>query len=76
MDRAPGTHLHEPARSWLQTQHRDAAQIMSAWIFVATRVLHALVYFGWNNVPGRFAVYVAGCVTLGVIWTRLGSALL
>jgi hypothetical protein len=54
----------------------DAAQLALAWIFVATRVAHTVLYIGWNHVPTRFAAYVTGCVTLGVIWTRLASSLL
>jgi|SRR4051812_3510777 hypothetical protein len=54
----------------------DAAQIGLAWTFVGARLLHAIIYISWNHVPARFAAYVSGCVTLGVIWTRLAHALL
>ena len=60
----------------LVTRACDAAQVALAWTFVGTRVLHTLIYIGWNYVPARFAAYVIGCVTLGVIWTRLAYALL
>ena len=60
----------------LVTQHCDRAQVLLATTFVATRFVHALVYIGVNHVPARFGAYVAGCVTLGVIWVRLSSALL
>lgn len=60
----------------LVTQHCDRAMVWLATTFVATRVVHALVYIGLNHVPTRFAVYVSGCVTLAVIWARLSSGLL
>src|SRR5262249_32739481 len=60
----------------LSAQACDAAQVTLAWIFVATRLAHALIYIGINHVPTRFAAYVTGCVTLGVIWTRMAYALL
>jgi hypothetical protein len=60
----------------LATHTCDAAQLALAWIFVAARAAHAIIYIGVNHVPTRFAVYVAGCVTLAVIWTRLASSML
>jgi hypothetical protein len=48
----------------------DRAQIDLAWIFVAARVLHAVVYIGFNYVPFRFAIYAVSCITLGVMWMR------
>jgi hypothetical protein len=60
----------------LATQHCDRAFVLLATTFVATRVVHAIVYIGINHVPTRFATFVAGSVTLAVIWSRLASALL
>jgi hypothetical protein len=48
----------------------DRAQINLAWIFVATRVLHTIIYIGFNYVPFRFATYAVSCITLGVMWMR------
>lgn len=48
----------------------DEAQIKLAWIYVAVRVVHAVIYIGWNYVPYRFAAWIASCITLGVIWFR------
>lgn len=48
----------------------DRVQIFLAWIFVGTRVLHAVVYIGFNYVPYRFATYAVSCITLAVIWVR------
>jgi hypothetical protein len=60
----------------LVTGECDRAQVLLAGAFVATRALHAAIYIGINHVPTRFGAYVAGCVTLGVIWFRLSDALL
>jgi len=60
----------------LVTQQCDRAQVLLAGTFVATRAVHALIYIGVNHVPARFGAYVTGCITLGVIWTRLAYALL
>jgi hypothetical protein len=54
----------------MQTGQLDHAQVWLAWIFPAARLLHAIAYIGWNRLPSRFASWVAGCITLGVIWTR------
>lgn len=60
----------------LVTRECDRAQVLLAGAFVALRGLHAVIYMAINHVPVRFGAYVAGCVTLGVIWVRLASALL
>jgi hypothetical protein len=48
----------------------DRTQIVLAWIYVAARLLHAIVYIGFNYVPLRFAIYAVSCITLGVMWAR------
>jgi hypothetical protein len=60
----------------LVTRECDRAQVLLAGAFVATRALHAAIYIGINHVPTRFGAYLAGCVTLGVIWFRLAASLL
>lgn len=52
----------------------DRAQVALAWVFVALRAVHALAYIGWNRGPYRFTSWMAGCITLGVIWTRFAAA--
>lgn len=54
----------------LVTAHFDRAQLAYAWIFVALRALHALVYIGWNVVAYRFATWVMSSITLLVLWLR------
>jgi hypothetical protein len=54
----------------------DPAQVTLAWLFVATRAAHALVYILWNRVSVRFAMYAASCITLAVMWARFASTAL
>ena len=54
----------------LITQKLDRAQLAYAWLFVAVRVVHAVVYIRWNPLPYRFATWIMGCITLWVLWTR------
>lgn len=54
----------------LITRTLDRAQLAYAWVFVAVRALHAVVYIGWNSLPYRFATWIMGCITLWVLWTR------
>lgn len=58
----------------LQTARWDSVQLSLAWLFVASRYLHAAIYIGLNDVPLRFAAYAMGCVTVAVLWWRFGSA--
>lgn len=39
-----------------------------AWLYVATRVVHAFIYVTTNYIPHRFAVFVAGFATLLAFW--------
>ena len=54
----------------LATQRIDEAQLRLAWIYVGARVLHAVIYLGWNYVPYRFAAWIASCIALAVMWFR------
>jgi hypothetical protein len=54
----------------LTTGTFDSAQVSLAWVFVAARYAHALIHIGFNYVPLRFTAFLAGAVTLAVIWTR------
>lgn len=55
----------------MQVGEVDRADLLLAWTFVATRAVHALIYVVWNHVPLRFAAWLAGCLTLAVMWARL-----
>jgi hypothetical protein len=56
------------------TDEVDSIQVALAWLFVATRIVHAFVYIVFNRVPYRFAAFFSGVITLGVIWGRFASA--
>lgn len=54
----------------LVTEHVDRTQLAYAWLFVALRALHAVLYIAWNPLPYRFGSWAMGLITLLVIWTR------
>ena len=58
----------------LITAQVDRVQLAYAWLFVALRTLHALLYLLWNPLPYRFGTWVMGLVTLLVLWTRFAIA--
>jgi hypothetical protein len=66
--------LYVACLAMMSTGRLDAAQLQLAWLFVGLRAAHATVYIGWNHLPTRFATWIAGCITLVVIWVRLVSA--
>lgn len=57
------------------TNRCDAAQLHLAWVFVALRALHAGIYITCNHLPSRFGSYVAGLLTLFVLWWRFAEQL-
>jgi hypothetical protein len=57
----------------LVTGKFDSTQVALAWVFVATRCVHAFIHIGFNYVPLRFAAFLAGSVTLAVLWTRFAA---
>ena len=57
----------------LTTGRFDSVQVSLAWLFVMTRYAHAFIYIGFNHVPLRFTAFLAGVITLAVIWTRFAE---
>lgn len=57
----------------LTTGRFDSVQVALAWVFVLARTVHAFIHIGFNHVPLRFAAFLAGVVTLIVIWTRFAA---
>jgi len=39
-----------------------------AWIFVITRIIHAVIHIGSNVVPRRFAAFFAGFLAVVAMW--------
>ena len=54
----------------IATDQIDRTQVTLAWLYVAARVAHAIIYIAVNRIPYRFATYMASCIILGVLWTR------
>lgn len=52
----------------LFTARSGLTLVILAWLFVATRLLHALIHVTTNNVTRRFFLYVAGLVILILMW--------
>jgi len=42
--------------------------VLLAWLFVLTRLAHALVHVTTNNVPRRFFLFLAGSLILLLMW--------
>jgi hypothetical protein len=57
----------------LTTGRFDSVQVSLAWVFVISRYVHAFIYIGFNYVPLRFAAFLAGVITLAVMWTRFAE---
>ncbi|MEQ1616074.1 MAG: MAPEG family protein [Hyphomicrobiaceae bacterium] len=55
----------------LMTKSVDYAMVVLAWVYVASRVGHALIHLGVNNVMQRFYVYLVGLVALLIMWILL-----
>lgn len=52
----------------LFTAHASTVLVVLAWLFVATRYLHALIHVTTNNLARRFFIYLAGALILLVMW--------
>lgn len=52
-------------------QIQDAVTLGAAWLYVATRIVHALIYSTSNAVALRIPVFSLGAVCLLVMWMRL-----
>ncbi len=51
-------------------------EVVLAWVFVLTRIVHAAVFATNNDVVRRFFAYAAGCVALAILWLDLTLRLL
>jgi hypothetical protein len=59
----------------LFTARSSLTLVVLAWIFVVTRILHALIHVTTNNVPRRFFIYFAGAAILILMWIVYGFSL-
>lgn len=52
----------------LFTRQTDLLFVLLAWVFVATRLLHAYIFVTSNNVGRRFYAFLAGAIVLLAMW--------
>ena len=52
----------------------DRVQLTLAWIYVVTRLIHAVLYIAHNYVPTRMTAYICSCITLAVMWIRFAGS--
>jgi hypothetical protein len=52
----------------LMTRHADLLFVIMAWIFVASRLVHAYVHVTSNRVGRRFAAFAVGAIVLALMW--------
>ncbi len=52
----------------LITRTTSVVFVVLAWAFVATRLVHAYIHTGSNDVRTRFYAMLAGVIILGVMW--------
>ena len=52
----------------LVTRKADLAFVVMAWIFVASRLVHAYIHTTSNRVPQRFMAFLVGVVILVLMW--------
>lgn len=50
------------------TRKADLAMVVLAWIYVATRLVHAYIYSTSNKVAWRFQVFLIGALILMLMW--------
>ncbi len=60
----------------LQFAMADLSLVILGWLFVISRLAHAVVHVGANHVRLRFAIYVFGALMLLLFWLRLSMAYL
>ena len=58
------------------TRHADFIFLMLAWVFVATRVLHALVYVTSNDLRLRSSIFGVGVIVLFIMWALFAVQIL
>jgi hypothetical protein len=60
----------------LATQTVDSRFVIGAWVFVLSRIVHAVIHIGPNIVPLRFTAFFVGVLTLIFMWGLLASRVL
>ena len=50
--------------------------VVLSWLFVLSRLFHALIHVTTNNVPRRFFVFLAGVAILTLMWLIFAATVL
>ena len=53
------------------TNHVEPAQLLLAWLFVASRYLHSYIHTTSNRIKWRFSSFVLSSILLGIMWCLL-----
>jgi hypothetical protein len=59
----------------LITSKADMAEVVLAWLFVASRFVHAAIHLGSNKVRRRGLAFMVGVAILAVMWIWFGLRL-
>lgn len=60
----------------LFTRKADLLFVALAWVFVLSRIAHAVVHCTSNNIRLRFPAYLVGVIALMVMWVLFALAIL
>ncbi|QTL05562.1 MAPEG family protein [Aquabacter sp. L1I39] len=60
----------------LFTRKADIVFVVLAWVFVASRIVHAFVHVTSNDVRLRFPAFLVGTVALLIMWVLFALAIL
>lgn len=58
------------------TQQVDEISVGMAWLYVALRLVHSLIYFTYNHVVHRFAVFASSNLVLLAMIVHLGAGIM
>ncbi|MDB5570717.1 MAG: hypothetical protein JWN93_1900 [Hyphomicrobiales bacterium] len=58
------------------TRKADLLFVVLSWVFVLTRLVHALIHTGSNVVMRRFTAFVAGVAVLAAMWVVFAARIL
>ena len=60
----------------LFTRKADIVFVVLAWVFVATRIIHAFVHVTSNDIRLRFPAFLAGTIVLLIMWVLFALSIL
>ncbi|PZQ79652.1 MAG: hypothetical protein DI549_19550 [Ancylobacter novellus] len=60
----------------LATRQADGLFVLLAWLFVLSRIVHALVHVTTNEIRLRFPAFMVGVLVLLVMWVQFALGIL